>query len=202
MPLARTRSKQTVGESVCLHLEDILNHPTVQSFAYLERCESGGSIVCGGHGANKGAPTQQPQLFHNSCKISTCSLYDFFFVAIYVMYCLPFSPSLPKGGASTVKMEVKTSLLDNMIGVGDMVLLEPLSEDSFLENLKNRFDHNEIYVSLHKSSPCVCLSGSESSGCLRLSLSKASVHDFLIETLTIIYFLSSTAVAFLSSFPL
>uniref|UniRef100_A0A3Q2C8K4 Unconventional myosin-Ib n=1 Tax=Cyprinodon variegatus TaxID=28743 RepID=A0A3Q2C8K4_CYPVA len=44
------------------------------------------------------------------------------------------------------KMEVKTSLLDNMIGVGDMVLLEPLSEDSFLENLKKRFDHNEIYT--------------------------------------------------------
>uniref|UniRef100_A0A1A8DLE5 KIAA1211 n=1 Tax=Nothobranchius kadleci TaxID=1051664 RepID=A0A1A8DLE5_NOTKA len=43
-------------------------------------------------------------------------------------------------------MEVKTSLLDNMIGVGDMVLLEPLTEDSFLENLKNRFDHNEIYT--------------------------------------------------------
>uniref|UniRef100_A0A3Q3GGA1 Myosin IB n=1 Tax=Kryptolebias marmoratus TaxID=37003 RepID=A0A3Q3GGA1_KRYMA len=43
-------------------------------------------------------------------------------------------------------MEVKTSLLDNMIGVGDMVLLEPLSEDTFLENLKNRFDHNEIYT--------------------------------------------------------
>uniref|UniRef100_A0A8C6PUG4 Myosin IB n=1 Tax=Nothobranchius furzeri TaxID=105023 RepID=A0A8C6PUG4_NOTFU len=33
-----------------------------------------------------------------------------------------------------------------MIGVGDMVLLEPLTEDSFLENLKNRFDHNEIYT--------------------------------------------------------
>ncbi|XP_059199004.1 unconventional myosin-Ib isoform X3 [Centropristis striata] len=43
-------------------------------------------------------------------------------------------------------MEVKTSLLDNMIGVGDMVLLEPLSEDTFIENLKNRFDHNEIYT--------------------------------------------------------
>ncbi|XP_060909743.1 unconventional myosin-Ib isoform X4 [Labrus mixtus] len=43
-------------------------------------------------------------------------------------------------------MEVKTSLLDNMIGVGDMVLLEPLSEDSFIENLRNRFDHNEIYT--------------------------------------------------------
>uniref|UniRef100_A0A7N8X960 Myosin IB n=1 Tax=Mastacembelus armatus TaxID=205130 RepID=A0A7N8X960_9TELE len=33
-----------------------------------------------------------------------------------------------------------------MIGVGDMVLLEPLSEDSFLENLRNRFDHSEIYT--------------------------------------------------------
>ncbi|XP_051260511.1 unconventional myosin-Ib isoform X4 [Dicentrarchus labrax] len=43
-------------------------------------------------------------------------------------------------------MEVKTSLLDNMIGVGDMVLLEPLSEESFIENLRNRFDHNEIYT--------------------------------------------------------
>ncbi|EMP26238.1 Myosin-Ib [Chelonia mydas] len=43
-------------------------------------------------------------------------------------------------------MEVKTSLLDNMIGVGDMVLLEPLSEDSFINNLKKRFDHSEIYA--------------------------------------------------------
>ncbi|XP_054642604.1 unconventional myosin-Ib isoform X4 [Dunckerocampus dactyliophorus] len=44
-------------------------------------------------------------------------------------------------------MEVKTkSLLDNMIGVGDMVLLEPLSEESFIENLRKRFDHNEIYT--------------------------------------------------------
>ena len=47
-------------------------------------------------------------------------------------------------------MEVKTSLLDNMIGVGDMVLLEPLSEESFLENLRKRFDHSEIYVSVHQ----------------------------------------------------
>uniref|UniRef100_A0A671L403 Unconventional myosin-Ib n=1 Tax=Sinocyclocheilus anshuiensis TaxID=1608454 RepID=A0A671L403_9TELE len=43
-------------------------------------------------------------------------------------------------------MEVKTSLLDNMIGVGDMVLIEPLSEDTFIENLKKRFDHSEIYT--------------------------------------------------------
>ncbi|XP_061464174.1 unconventional myosin-Ib isoform X3 [Rhineura floridana] len=44
------------------------------------------------------------------------------------------------------KMEVKTSLLDNMIGVGDMVLLEPLTEESFISNLKQRFDHSEIYT--------------------------------------------------------
>ncbi|KFO75357.1 Unconventional myosin-Ib, partial [Cuculus canorus] len=39
-----------------------------------------------------------------------------------------------------------TSLLDNMIGVGDMVLLEPLNEDSFINNLKKRFDHSEVYT--------------------------------------------------------
>uniref|UniRef100_A0A7M4EZ05 Unconventional myosin-Ib n=1 Tax=Crocodylus porosus TaxID=8502 RepID=A0A7M4EZ05_CROPO len=44
------------------------------------------------------------------------------------------------------KMETKTSLLDNMIGVGDMVLLEPLNEDTFINNLKKRFDHSEIYT--------------------------------------------------------
>jgi hypothetical protein len=48
------------------------------------------------------------------------------------------------------KTEVKTSLLDNMIGVGDMVLLEPLNEETFINNLKKRFDHNEIYVSMHE----------------------------------------------------
>ncbi|XP_075036033.1 unconventional myosin-Ib isoform X3 [Mixophyes fleayi] len=44
------------------------------------------------------------------------------------------------------KMEGKTSLLDNMIGVGDMVLLEPLNEETFINNLKKRFDHSEIYT--------------------------------------------------------
>lgn len=55
------------------------------------------------------------------------------------------------------KMEVKTSLLDNMIGVGDMVLLEPLNEETFINNLKKRFDHNEIYVSIHQRSSSVGL---------------------------------------------
>lgn len=51
------------------------------------------------------------------------------------------------------KMEVKSSLLDNMIGVGDMVLLEPLNEETFIGNLKKRFDHNEIYVSACRLPP-------------------------------------------------
>lgn len=73
--------------------------------------------------------------------------YLFIFLSVCVM-CLFLPVFLCRGGTPAAKMEVKTSLLDNMIGVGDMVLLEPLSEDSFLENLRNRFDHNEIYVSL------------------------------------------------------
>uniref|UniRef100_A0A3Q2HQR0 Unconventional myosin-Ib n=1 Tax=Equus caballus TaxID=9796 RepID=A0A3Q2HQR0_HORSE len=54
--------------------------------------------------------------------------------------------SAPGQQETMAKMEVKTSLLDNMIGVGDMVLLEPLSEETFINNLKKRFDHNEIYT--------------------------------------------------------
>ena len=40
------------------------------------------------------------------------------------------------------------SMLDNTIGVGDMVLLESLTEDSMLENLWNRYNNKDIYVSL------------------------------------------------------
>ena len=40
------------------------------------------------------------------------------------------------------------SLLDSAIGVGDAVLIDPLSEDSFLENLQIRFQHDKIYVSI------------------------------------------------------
>lgn len=53
---------------------------------------------------------------------------------------------LPGELETMAKMEVKSSLLDNMIGVGDMVLLEPLNEETFIDNLKKRFDHNEIYT--------------------------------------------------------
>ena len=39
------------------------------------------------------------------------------------------------------------TILDDMVGVGDFVLLDPVTEDAFLENLKLRFDANDIYVS-------------------------------------------------------
>ncbi|XP_075757940.1 LOW QUALITY PROTEIN: unconventional myosin-Ia [Pelodiscus sinensis] len=42
-------------------------------------------------------------------------------------------------------MEANPSLLDT-VGVGDLVLLDPLSEESLLQNLKERFQHQEIYT--------------------------------------------------------
>lgn len=38
------------------------------------------------------------------------------------------------------------SMLDNMVGVSDMVLLEPLTEDSLIENLWDRYNNKDIYV--------------------------------------------------------
>ncbi|XP_038642232.1 unconventional myosin-Ib [Scyliorhinus canicula] len=43
-------------------------------------------------------------------------------------------------------MAKKSSYLDNMVGVGDMVLLDPLTDESLLSNLKTRFNNNEIYT--------------------------------------------------------
>ena len=39
------------------------------------------------------------------------------------------------------------SMLDNMVGVSDMVLLEPLTEDALIENLWDRYNNKDIYVS-------------------------------------------------------
>ena len=54
------------------------------------------------------------------------------------------------GGAVTDKKEDKRKssvhLLDNKVGCSDMVLLDPLSEDSLIKNLKARFNAGEIYV--------------------------------------------------------
>ncbi|XP_029450729.1 unconventional myosin-Ia isoform X2 [Rhinatrema bivittatum] len=43
-------------------------------------------------------------------------------------------------------MNSTASLLDSMVGVGDMVLLDPLSEVSMIKNLKERFNQDEIYT--------------------------------------------------------
>ncbi|KAM3935064.1 unconventional myosin-Ia isoform 2-T2 [Leptodactylus fuscus] len=43
-------------------------------------------------------------------------------------------------------MALNSSFLDGMVGVGDMILLDSLSEKSLLENLKERFKHDEIYT--------------------------------------------------------
>ncbi|XP_072423152.1 unconventional myosin-Ib-like [Chiloscyllium punctatum] len=43
-------------------------------------------------------------------------------------------------------MAKKSSYLDNMVGVGDMVLLDPLTDESLLSNLKKRFNNNDIYT--------------------------------------------------------
>lgn len=48
------------------------------------------------------------------------------------------------GGAKKLRY---SHLLDEMVGCGDMVLLEPLTEENLLDNLKTRYDSGEIYVS-------------------------------------------------------
>ena len=39
-------------------------------------------------------------------------------------------------------------IFENNVGVSDAVLLDPLTEDKFLENLQQRFSRQQIYVSL------------------------------------------------------
>ena len=38
------------------------------------------------------------------------------------------------------------SLLDNQVGLHDAVLLDPISEETFVANLKDRFNADKIYV--------------------------------------------------------
>lgn len=47
------------------------------------------------------------------------------------------------------RKEQYSHLLDEMIGCGDMVLLEPLTEDNIIENLKKRYTAGDIYVRIH-----------------------------------------------------
>ena len=41
-----------------------------------------------------------------------------------------------------------TSLLDEIVGCGDMVLLDPITMETVLCNLKQRYQAKEIYVSM------------------------------------------------------
>ena len=44
------------------------------------------------------------------------------------------------------RKEQYSHLLDEMVGCGDMVLLEPLTEENIIENLKKRYSAGDIYV--------------------------------------------------------
>ena len=57
-----------------------------------------------------------------------------------------------KDGGKSLKRSVSprkeqyTSLLDEVAGRGDMVLLDPITEDNVVNNLKKRYEAGEIYV--------------------------------------------------------
>jgi myosin-1 len=40
------------------------------------------------------------------------------------------------------------AIFENNVGVSDAVLLHPLTEEDFISNLHNRFNHDQIYVSV------------------------------------------------------
>ena len=39
------------------------------------------------------------------------------------------------------------NMMDDMVGVSDMVLLDPMTEDAMIENLWDRYNSKDIYVS-------------------------------------------------------
>lgn len=75
-------------------------------------------------------------------------------------------------------------LLDEMVGCGDMVLLEPLTEEGLLMNLKQRYETGEIYVSgymYHHPLPVslsACLLA-----CLMLPLCWSLCHPLIVQYL-------------------
>ena len=61
-----------------------------------------------------------------------------------IYFCIHLGAMSESGDQVTVGGR---SMLDNMVGVGDMVLLESLTEDSVIENLWDRYNNKDIYVS-------------------------------------------------------
>uniref|UniRef100_A0A0L8HUI4 Myosin motor domain-containing protein n=1 Tax=Octopus bimaculoides TaxID=37653 RepID=A0A0L8HUI4_OCTBM len=38
------------------------------------------------------------------------------------------------------------SIFENNVGISDAVLLDPMTEDAFIQNLNERFNHQQIYT--------------------------------------------------------
>ena len=55
---------------------------------------------------------------------------------------LSFSPSMALHSGTL-------QIFENNVGVSDAVLLDPLTEEKFLENLQQRFRHQQIYVCIY-----------------------------------------------------
>ena len=52
----------------------------------------------------------------------------------------------PRKRPGSARSDGYTSILEEMVGMGDMVLLEEITEDSIIQNLKKRYAAGEIYV--------------------------------------------------------
>ena len=48
------------------------------------------------------------------------------------------------------------AIFENNVGVSDAVLLDPLTEDAFIQNIKERFGHDQIYVSIYSEHSSLC----------------------------------------------
>ena len=54
------------------------------------------------------------------------------------------------------------TLLEGSVGVEDLVLLEPLEQESLIRNLQLRYEKKEIYVSAHGVPGCGCVADRKS----------------------------------------
>lgn len=50
-------------------------------------------------------------------------------------------------GAGGSRLVRRKSIRDQITGIGDLVLLDPLTEDALIANLRQRYGTDEIYVS-------------------------------------------------------
>jgi myosin heavy subunit len=58
------------------------------------------------------------------------------------------TPSLPSAVFAHL-IARSITMASETVGVGDMVLLDPITEENLVENLRKRFMANEIYVCAH-----------------------------------------------------